>query len=121
MKTYPDTSRAAIAELARSSTVSIRDLAAKYEDILFHARPTWLASPYLVPQVVPRGRHFDVVIVADGGRLPTAAALPSIVRAKQTEIGRASCRERGQRSVDGRPIEEQQKRVVGKREEAVRA
>src|SRR5699024_4975297 len=86
MKTYPDTSRAAIAELARSSTVSIRDLAAKYEDILFHARPTWLASPYLVPQVVPRGRHFDVVIVADGGRLPTAAALPSIVRAKQTVV-----------------------------------
>ncbi|AXK45855.1 DUF4011 domain-containing protein [Brachybacterium saurashtrense] len=86
MKTYPDTSRSAIAELARSSTVSIRDLAAKYEDILFAARPAWLASPYLVPQVIPRGSHFDVVIVADGGRLPTAAALPSIVRAAQTVV-----------------------------------
>ncbi|WP_010532591.1 hypothetical protein [Brachybacterium squillarum] len=86
MKAYPDTSRAAIGELARSSTVSIRDLAAKYEDILFRARPTWLASPYLVPQVIPRGRHFDVVIVADGGRLPTAAALPSIVRGAQTVV-----------------------------------
>ena len=86
MKTYPDTSRSAIAELARSSTVSIRDLAAKYEDILFAARPAWLASPYLVPQVIPRGRHFDVLIVADGGRLPTAAALPSIVRAEQTVV-----------------------------------
>ncbi|MGO1945482.1 MAG: hypothetical protein ACTH11_02005 [Brachybacterium alimentarium] len=86
MKSYPDTSRAAIAELARSSTVSIRDLAAKYEDILFAARPTWIASPYLVPQVIPRGRHFDVLIVADGGRLPTAAALPSIVRAEQTVV-----------------------------------
>ena len=86
MKAYPDTSRAAIAELARSSTVSIRDLAAKYEDILFAARPAWLASPYLVPQVIPRGRHFDVVIVADGGRLPTAAALPSIVRGTQTIV-----------------------------------
>ncbi|MGO2605506.1 MAG: hypothetical protein ACTH8V_00215 [Brachybacterium tyrofermentans] len=86
MKSYPDTSRAAIAELARSSTVSIRDLAAKYEDILFAARPTWLASPYLVAQVLPRGRHFDVLIVADGGRLPTAAALPSIVRAEQTVV-----------------------------------
>lgn len=86
MKLYPDTSRAAIAELARSSTVSIRDLAAKYEDILFAARPAWLASPYLVPQVIPRGRHFDVLIVADGGRLPTAAALPSVVRASQTVV-----------------------------------
>ncbi len=86
MKRYPDTSRAAIAEMARSSTVSVRDLAAKYEDILFRARPTWLASPYLVPQVLPRGRHFDAVIVADGGRLPTAAALPSIVRAKQVVV-----------------------------------
>ena len=86
MKAYPDTSRAAIAELARASTVSIRDLSAKYEDILFRSRPTWLASPYLVPQVIPRGRHFDVVIVADGGRLPTAAALPSIVRAAQTVV-----------------------------------
>lgn len=86
MKSFPDTSRSAIAELARSSTVSIRDLAAKYEDILFAARPAWLASPYLVPQVIPRGRHFDVVIVADGGRLPTAAALPSIVRAEQTVV-----------------------------------
>ena len=82
MKTYPDTSRAAIAELARSATVSVRDIAAKYEDILFRARPVWLASPYLVPQVVPRGHHFDVVIIADGGRLPTAAALPSLVRAQ---------------------------------------
>src|SRR5699024_973676 len=45
-----------------------------------------LASPYLVPQVIPRGRHFDVVIVADGGRLPTAAALPSIVRGEQTVV-----------------------------------
>jgi hypothetical protein len=86
MKRYPDTSRSAIAELARSSTVSIRDLAAKYEDILFAARPAWLASPYLVPQVIPRGRHFDMLIVADGGRLPTAAALPSIVRARQTVV-----------------------------------
>src|SRR5699024_2309859 len=34
----------------------------------------------------PRGRHFDVVIVADGGRLPTAAALPSIVRGEQTVV-----------------------------------
>ncbi|GAA4522926.1 DUF4011 domain-containing protein [Brachybacterium paraconglomeratum] len=86
MKSYPDTSRSAIAELARSSTVSIRDLAAKYEDILFAARPAWLASPYLVPRVIPRGRHFDVVIVSDGGRLPTAAALPAIVRAEQTVV-----------------------------------
>ncbi|MFE5775816.1 hypothetical protein [Brachybacterium sp. NPDC056505] len=86
MMSFPDTSRAAIAELARSSTVSVRDLAAKYEDILFAARPTWLASPYLVPQVVPRGRHFDMVIVADGGRLPTAAAMPAIARADQVVV-----------------------------------
>ncbi|MFC0675866.1 hypothetical protein [Brachybacterium hainanense] len=86
MKAFPDTSRAAIAELARSATISVRDLAAKYEDILFQARPTWLASPYLVPQIVPRGRHFDVVIVADGGRLPTAAALSAIGRARQTVV-----------------------------------
>lgn len=86
MKAFPDTSRAAIAELARSATVSVRDLAAKYEDILFRARPTWLASPYLVPQIVPRGRHFDVVIIADGGRLPTAAALSAIARAEQTVV-----------------------------------
>lgn len=86
MKRFPDTSRAAIAELSRASTTSVRDLAAKYEDILFRARPTWLASPFLVPQIVPRGRHFDVVIVADGGRLPTWAALPSIARARQTVV-----------------------------------
>lgn len=86
MKRYPDTSRAAIAELARSSTVSVRDLTAKYEDILFRARPAWLASPYLVPMVLPRGRHVDVVIIADGGRLPTAAALPAIVRGTRTVV-----------------------------------
>lgn len=86
MKRFPDTSRSAIAELSRSSTTSVRDLAAKYEDILFRARPSWLASPYLVPQIVPRGTHFDVVIVADGGRLPTWAALPAILRARQTVI-----------------------------------
>lgn len=86
MKRFPDTSRAAIAELSRSSTTSVRDLAAKYEDILYRARPTWLASPFLVPQIVPRGRHFDVVIVADGGRLPTWAALPAIARGAQTVV-----------------------------------
>lgn len=86
MKAFPDTSRAAITELARSSTISVRDLAAKYEDILFAVRPAWLASPYLVPQVVPRGEHFDVVIIADGGRLPTAAALPALARARQAVV-----------------------------------
>ncbi|MDO5661320.1 MAG: hypothetical protein Q4G40_01375, partial [Brachybacterium sp.] len=86
MKAHPDASRAAIAEISRSSTTSVRDLAAKYEEILFRARPAWIASPYLVPQVVPRGPHFDVVILADGGRLPTAAALPSIARARQTVV-----------------------------------
>ncbi|WP_460475941.1 hypothetical protein [Brachybacterium huguangmaarense] len=86
MKRHPDLSRAAIAELSRSSTTSVRDLAAKYRDILFRARPTWLASPYLVPQIVPRGRHFDVAIIADGGRLPTGAALPAMVRATQTIV-----------------------------------
>ncbi len=86
MKRFPDTSRAAIAELSRSSTTSVRDLAAKYEDILYRARPTWLASPFLVPQILPRGRHFDVVIVADGGRLPTWAALPAIARGAQTVV-----------------------------------
>ena len=86
MKAFPDTSRAAIAELARSSTVSVRDLAAKYEDILFRARPTWLASPFLVSQIIPRGIHFDVVIIADGGRLPAGAALPGIVRSTTTVV-----------------------------------
>ncbi|MGQ4527017.1 DUF4011 domain-containing protein [Dermabacteraceae bacterium P13136] len=83
MKANPDTSRALIRDLSRASSTPLRDLAAKYESVIFRALPLWLASPYVVPQVVPPGRHFDVVIVADAGRLPTAAAIPALARAKQ--------------------------------------
>lgn len=83
MKRFPDTSRSAIVELGAAGAVSVKDTAAKYQDIVFRARPLWLASPYMVPQVIPTGEHFDLVVLADASTLPTAAAIPAIARARQ--------------------------------------
>ncbi|MCT1558404.1 DUF4011 domain-containing protein [Helcobacillus massiliensis] len=86
MKRYRDTSRAAIVELNNPGTTSVKDVVAKYEQIMFRARPLWLVSPYMVPQLIPSGVHFDVVIVADGARLPTAAAVPALTRADRAVV-----------------------------------
>lgn len=86
MKRFPETSRSAIIELNTPGTMSVRDTAAKYQDIMFRARPLWLASPFMVPQMIPSGRHFDLVILADAARLPTAAAIPALSRASQAVI-----------------------------------
>ena len=86
MKRFPETSRSAIIELNTPGTMSVRDTAAKYQDIMFRARPLWLASPFMVPQMIPAGRHFDLVILADAARLPTAAAIPALSRARQAVI-----------------------------------
>lgn len=86
MKRFPETSRSAIIELNTPGTMSVRDTAGKYQDIMFRARPLWLASPFMVPQMIPAGRHFDLVILADAARLPTAAAIPAVSRASQAVI-----------------------------------
>lgn len=86
MKQYPDTSRAAIRELNGGGAASVKDTAAKYQDIMFRARPLWLASPYMVPQMIPAGEHFDLVVFTDAGTLPTAAAVPAIARARRTVV-----------------------------------
>ncbi len=86
MKSFPDTSRAAIIELNNPRTTSVKDVVAKYQEIMFRARPLWLISPYMVPQLIPPGEHFDVVIVADGSRLPTAAAVPALTRARRAVV-----------------------------------
>lgn len=86
MKRFPDTSRSAIRELNGAATSSVKETAAKYQDIMFRARPLWLASPYMVPQMIPAGEHFDLVVFADSSTLPTAAAVPAIARARQAVV-----------------------------------
>ena len=86
MKQFPDTSRAAIRELSNPHSLTVRDIAAKYEDIIFRARPLWLTSPYMVSQMLPAGELFDLVIVADASRLPTEAAITAIARGKKTLV-----------------------------------
>jgi very-short-patch-repair endonuclease len=64
----------------------MRDLLAEAGDLLLELKPVWAMSPLVVSQLLPQRRMFDVVIFDEASQIPTADAVPSIMRAAQTVV-----------------------------------
>jgi very-short-patch-repair endonuclease len=64
----------------------VRDLLAEAGDLLLELKPVWAMSPLVVSQLLPQRRMFDVVIFDEASQIPTADAIPSIMRAAQTVV-----------------------------------
>ncbi len=78
------TLRAEAAETRRRRTV--RQLVLACPEVLAAATPCWALSPLIVPQMLPPGERFDVVVFDEASQLPTAQAIAAISRARQVVV-----------------------------------
>jgi len=80
------------AELVEERSTSLRDTFARYPDVARRLRPVLVASPMLVPQVLPAARTVDLVVLGAAAHLPTEVALAAIARGRQVVVvGDARC------------------------------
>jgi hypothetical protein len=55
-------------------------------DVVAAARPCWTMSPLVVPQALPPGAWFDVVVVDDASEAGTAETVPALSRGRQVVV-----------------------------------
>ncbi|GEK19114.1 hypothetical protein [Cellulomonas persica] len=80
------------AELVEERITSLRDTFSRYPDVVRRLRPVLVASPMLVPQVLPASRTVDLVVLGAAAHLPTEVALAAIARGRQVVVvGDARC------------------------------
>lgn len=80
------------AELVEERSTSLRDTFARYPDVARRLRPVLVASPMLVPQVLPAARTVDLVVLGAAAHLPTEVALGALARGRQVVVvGDARC------------------------------
>ena len=80
------------AELVEERLTSLRDTFARYPEVARRLRPVLVASPMLVPQVLPASRTVDLVVIGAAAHLPTEVALAAIARGRQVVVvGDARC------------------------------
>ncbi|GEL95018.1 hypothetical protein [Cellulomonas composti] len=80
------------AELVEERVTSLRDTFARFYDVGRRLRPVLVASPMLVPQVLPASRTVDLVVLGSASHLSTEVALAALARGRQVVVvGDARC------------------------------
>ncbi|WP_240675517.1 hypothetical protein [Cellulomonas endophytica] len=89
---HPQQVESLFAELVDERLTSLRDTVERHPDVAPRLRPVVAASPMLVPQVLPPGRHVDLVVLEAGADLRVEFALPALARGRQVVVvGDARC------------------------------
>lgn len=78
--------RALFADVVEGRFGSLRDAVERYPDVARHLRPCLVASPMLVPHLLPPARSEDLVIVDAAGHLPLAEVVPTLARGRQVLV-----------------------------------
>lgn len=80
------------AELVEESVTSLRTAFDDYADVLRKLRPCMIATPTLVPHLLPAHRIVDLVILDAAQHLPIESVLSAIARGRQlVVVGDARC------------------------------
>ncbi len=74
------------AELIGGRMSSLRDLVDRYGDLARRLRPVVLATPTLVPHLLPAHRTADLVVVDAVQHVPTEVVLPALARGRQVVV-----------------------------------
>lgn len=74
------------AAAAGRGSAQLRDLLPAARDVLLAARPCWTMSPLVVASQVPPGVWFDVVVVDEASRIPTAHMVSALARGKEAVV-----------------------------------
>ncbi len=64
----------------------LREMVRLAPDVLAAARPCWLASPLVVPQVLPADARFDVVVVDAASQATVAETVAALSRGRQVVV-----------------------------------
>lgn len=92
LRTHRAQAEALFAELVEDRMTSLRDTATRFPDLVRRLRPVLVASPMLVPQVLPPNRTVDLVVLDSVQHLPLEVALAAIARGRQVVVvGDARC------------------------------
>ncbi|CAM3587647.1 hypothetical protein GCM10007368_07620 [Isoptericola cucumis] len=86
MREDRDGAEALFTELIEGRLTTLRDLAERHGDVLRRLRPTLIATPTLVPHLLPAHRTADVVILDAVQHVPTEVVVPAIARARQVVV-----------------------------------
>lgn len=74
------------AELVEERLTSLRETFARHGDVARRLRPVLMASPMLVPQVLPPTRTVDLVVIDSAAHLSVEVALAAIARGRQVVV-----------------------------------
>ena len=86
--------KALFADVVEGRFRSLRDAVERYPDVARHLRPCVVASPMLVPHLLPPARSEDLVVIDAAGHLPLAEIVPTLARGRQVlVIGDTRCAE----------------------------
>jgi hypothetical protein len=86
MREDRDSAEALFTELIEGRMTTLRDLAERHGDILRRLRPALVATPTLVPHLLPEHRTADVVILDAVQHVPTEVVVPAIARGRQVVV-----------------------------------
>ena len=73
-------------EAATAGGVDIRDVISRSPEVVRAAAPVLLASPLVLPTVLPSDLVFDLVVLDRAGRTTTARALPALAHGRQVLV-----------------------------------
>ncbi|MFC7877661.1 hypothetical protein [Isoptericola sp. NPDC057391] len=86
MREDRDSAEALFTELIEGRLTTLRDLAERHGDILRRLRPALVATPTLVPHLLPEHRTADVVILDAVQHVPTEVVVPALARGRQVVV-----------------------------------
>lgn len=87
-----DQAEGLFAQLVEESLTSVREAHEQFGDVLRKLRPCLIASPTLVPHLLPAHRTVDLVILDAAQHLPVESVLSAIARGRQVVVvGDARC------------------------------
>jgi hypothetical protein len=92
LSAHAEQAEALFAELGEERLTSLRDLAARFPDLVRWLRPVVTASPMIVPQLFPPVQAVDLVVLDSVQHLTLEVALAALVRGRQVVVvGDARC------------------------------
>lgn len=82
------------ADIVEGRFASLRQAVERYPRVARHLRPCVVASPMMVPHLLPPRRDTDLVVIDAAGHLPLAEVVPAIGRGRQVlVVGDSRCPE----------------------------
>lgn len=86
LRSSDEQTQSLFAEIVEQRFAGLRQAVERYPDVTRHLRPCLVASPMLVPHVLPPARTEDLVILDAAGHLPLETVVGALARGRQVLV-----------------------------------